>query len=66
MGGLKVNSCIDIALLFRICKYKVLKYIQSEVTEFQSKAYQAASRMYVASATLAILPAFPVHSFDCL
>ena len=44
MRGLKVNSCIDIAAL-AICKYKVLKYIQSEVTGFQSKAYQAASRM---------------------
>ena len=45
MGGLKVKVAWTLLLLFRICKYKVLKYIQSEVTGFQSKAYQAASRM---------------------
>ena len=33
---------------FLICKYKILKYIESEVTGFQSKAYQAVSRMSLA------------------
>ena len=32
----------------KLCKYKVLEYIQSEVTGFQSKAYQAVSRMSLA------------------
>ena len=34
-----------LAFLSNICKYKLLKYIWSEVTGFQSKAYQAVSRV---------------------
>ena len=42
------------------CKNKVLKYI-CETTGFQSKAYQAVSRM-----SLALYLVFPVHSFEYL
>ncbi len=44
-GVLKINSCIDIAVLVQN-KYRDLKYIKSEVIGFQSKAYQAVSRMW--------------------
>ena len=37
---LKVVRCTDIAVRFRICKHKVLKYIQSEVTGFKNQRFR--------------------------
>ena len=62
---LKNDSCIDMSFLFKICKYKVLEFIYSEVAGFQSKVDDGC-RIRNSISKLALEPAFPIHSFDCL
>ena len=64
---LKNDSCIDMSFLLKICKYKVLEFLFKVLftVKFQSKVDDGCGIRNSIS-KLALEPAFPIHSFDCL